>query len=78
MRVTSGVRCPEHNQKVGGSVVSPHMQGLAVDLAAADGMERFLLVDLAIAAGFRRVGVGRDFVHMDLSREHPRPRLWTY
>jgi len=78
MRIVSGVRCAAHNAAVGGKPGSAHLAGLAADVAAADGRERFLLVDLAVAAGFRRIGVARDFVHLDLSRELPEPSLWLY
>lgn len=32
IRISSGYRCPELNERVGGSPSSAHMQGLAVDI----------------------------------------------
>lgn len=78
LRIVSGVRCPAHNRAVGGTSESAHLSGLAADVAVASGRERFLLIDLAIAAGFRRVGVARDFVHLDLAKNLPSPALWLY
>ncbi len=37
IHITSGYRTPEHNQKVGGSVTSLHLKGLAADIVV-DGM----------------------------------------
>jgi uncharacterized protein YcbK (DUF882 family) len=78
IRITSGVRCPAHNRAVGGAPTSVHLEGLAADLAVRDSLERYLLVDLAIAAGFRRIGVAKSFIHIDLSPRAPAPRLWVY
>jgi uncharacterized protein YcbK (DUF882 family) len=78
LRVRSGIRCAAHNAAVGGAPGSAHLRGLAADVAVADGRERFLIVDLAVAAGFRRIGVARDFVHLDLARDLPTPTLWMY
>ncbi len=39
LRVTSGLRCPALNERVGGRPTSRHLFGLAVDVVPADGLE---------------------------------------
>ena len=76
--ITSGVRCPEHNRTVGGKPTSAHLKGMAADVRCGTSLERYKLVREALAAGFLRVGVARDFVHLDLADDLPQPRLWLY
>lgn len=76
--ITSGIRSPERNAEVKGSPDSAHLTGHAVDIYAKDSHTRFLIVTEAINAGFRRIGCGRNFVHLDTDPSKPSPRLWTY
>ena len=76
--ITSGIRSPERNAEVKGSVNSAHLTGHAVDVWAKDSHTRFLIVTAAINAGIQRIGCGRNFVHLDTDPSKPSPRLWTY
>lgn len=76
--VNSGVRCPEHNARVGGVEGSEHVTGEGADLQCMSSRDRMDLVRAAIKAGIRRVGVGRQFVHVGVSREHPQDVMWLY
>jgi hypothetical protein len=35
LRITSGYRCPAHNQAVGGEYLSPHLFGMALDCSVS-------------------------------------------
>jgi len=78
LTITSGLRSPAHNRKVGGVSNSAHLTGEAADLAADDPVT---LAKLAYQAGFRRIGVGRKYIHVDVadgSTGKPTPAIWTY
>lgn len=84
--VTSGYRCPDHNEAVSGSKsrTGPHTTGCAVDIAC-DGVLAFRIVAKAVEMGFTGVGIkqrGRArFVHLDALNKldgFVRPIIWTY
>ena len=76
--ITSGYRCPKHNEEIGGVPDSAHVKGLAADIKCTDSSSRFKIVDAAIACGLKRIGIGADFIHLDYDLEKPRPIIWTY
>lgn len=78
MVITSGFRTVEHNKKVGGSRQSSHLLGYAADIAVPNSQRRFLLVEALLDAGFHRLGLGPDFVHVDLDPNKPSNSLWVY
>ncbi|PLX46169.1 MAG: serine/threonine protein kinase [Deltaproteobacteria bacterium] len=76
--ITSGSRCRKHNKGVGGSERSAHLTGHAADLSALGGLGRYRILSAAINAGATRIGVGKNFIHVDTASRLPTPRLWTY
>ena len=76
--VTSGPRCPAYNDKIKGAKYSAHMDGDAADIAAPDSRTRFKIVQAAFEAGFNRIGIGRDFVHLDVSDTNAQDVIFTY
>jgi len=50
----------------------------AVDLVAGAGAERFRLLGAAYEAGFVRMGIGRDFLHVDVDPDKPQRVIWLY
>lgn len=76
--INSGRRGPKANAAAGGVPNSEHLTGQGVDLACPESRERFLLVDAAIKAGFRRIGIGKNFVHVGVSKELAQDVIWTY
>jgi uncharacterized protein YcbK (DUF882 family) len=76
--ITSDYRSEAHNEAVGGSPDSAHMKGLAVDLSCPDSHTRFIMIDGLRTAGFRRIGLGANFIHVDIDDSKPDQRIWLY
>ena len=83
MRVTSGLRCPTHNRSVGASPTSNHLPhteeqiGYAADIAVDGGQDRYDLVTL-LMQNFKRIGIAKNFIHVDIHPEKPAPSMWCY
>ena len=78
MYITSGYRCAAHNAAVGGVDSSAHTEGLAADVACSFAGDRMRLVEIAIGEGFRRIGIAKTFIHLDISTTLPQNVLWIY
>jgi uncharacterized protein YcbK (DUF882 family) len=78
IHVTSGYRCPAHNEAVGGAPESSHMQGLAVDFLRPEGINSKDLVDW-MSDHFSGIGLrfhgNNQYLHGDLKQ---REAVWTY
>ena len=76
--ITSGYRCEKHNKEVGGKPTSSHLKGIAVDIKCDNSLDRYLLLRIFMDLGVRRIGVGKDFLHIDSDESKPYPVTWTY
>lgn len=76
--LTSAYRCYEHNKDVGASKTSSHTNGYAVDIAADNSSERFTILISLINAGFTRIGIAEDFIHVDNDPKKPANMVWLY
>lgn len=56
---------------------SSHCKGVAVDVRCFESDKRYKIVRAALAAGFRRIGIARNFVHLDLDSSKP-SSIWLY
>ena len=75
-KITSGYRSPKHSIEAKKSKPGTHAQGIAADIAVADGSQRYLVVKHAMALGFSGVGVAKSFVHVDTRLGVP--VVWVY
>lgn len=76
--VSSGYRCQSHNEAVGGSPNSSHMKGLAVDIVVRNSGQRYKILMGLIGAGFNRIGLGENFIHVDYDETKPSCVIWVY
>ena len=77
-KITSGYRTEKHNRAVGGELKSSHLSGVAVDIAASNDVVRFKLLSALLKIGFSRLGIGKDFVHVDDDKNKSGGVIWTY
>ena len=75
--ITSGYRCPEHDQAIGGEGNHPIA---AVDILADSGSDAWEIMRGLFWAEFKRIGVSRKkkMIHADIVPMRPTPALWTY
>lgn len=75
--ITSGYRSDAHNKDVGGVANSSHLKGVAADISVKNGFERLTILSSLLQVGFRRIGIGEAFIHVDLDSDKP-ASIWTY
>ena len=86
LRVSSGYRCPEHNNAVSSTGRDgPHTRGAFDILIYGD--DAYHLVQAAMEVGFTGIGVNQTgpiekrFIHVDALADEtglPRPTIWSY
>jgi len=78
-KISSGVRCREHNRQIGGVDSSAHVKGHAADIDNADtSQERFAILHALLKAGFTRIGIAKTFIHVDDDPDKPAGVVWLY
>ena len=77
-KITSGYRSPAHNEKVGGVPNSSHTLGHAVDIYAPTSRQKYLIINSLLQAGFNRIGVAKNFIHVDDDPSKNEDVIWTY
>ncbi len=76
--ITSGYRTEEWNAEVGGKKDSSHLSGCAADISCTTSRDRFIMITSLLEAGFDRIGIGEDFIHIDTDWEKNAALIWTY
>lgn len=76
--ITSGYRCLKYNTEVGGVSSSAHTDGYAADIKCNGSRTRHRIVMAAIDAGFTRIGLHKNFVHLDCDPNKPPDVIWLY
>ena len=78
--INSGVRTKSHNRRVGGVANSSHVIPIckAVDIKASSTAIRNTSVYAAKQVGFKRIGVGKTFVHLDVDDSKSQYVAWGY
>lgn len=73
--ITSWCRCLDYNITTGGSTLSSHTDGEAVDILTVDMTDRYEKVAALIHAGFKRIIIYDDHIHTDISKTKTSPLL---
>lgn len=75
--VSSGYRCQNHPESLK-NPSSSHIKGCAVDLSVCNDRERYLILNALIKAGFTRIGIAKNFIHVDSDPEKSGMVTWVY
>lgn len=75
--ISSGCRCKEHNKRVGGVADSAHVHGFAVDIQVNNSAHRLRVVK-ALVRYFDRIGIDKNFIHVDIDPSKHGPAMWVY
>ena len=78
--ITSGYRTGAYNSRpdVGGKPDSAHLRGLAADVTVPDSALRYSLLEQVFKNGVKRIGIGANFIHLDIDPSLPQKVLWLY
>ena len=76
--ITSSIRCKAHNDAVGGADRSAHLTGHAVDISAKTGAQKRAILKAALMLDAPRIGVAKDFIHIDTAPYLVQNVVWTY
>ncbi len=63
--IQSAYRCTKHNEAIGGVHNSSHTRGYAYDIYTHDPNFRYHLVKAAFTAGFTRIKIYKNHIHVD-------------
>jgi len=62
--INSGYRCKKHLK------YSKNHDGWAVDIGCKDSIYRFALIEAALKCNFTRIGIDKEFIHLDCNPEY--------
>jgi zinc D-Ala-D-Ala carboxypeptidase len=78
--INSGYRTKEHNKKVGGVENSSHTKipCQACDIKVTNNQNRYKILKALIHCQFNRIGIAKNFIHVDMDAEKSPLTIWTY
>ncbi len=76
--INSAYRTAAHNKAVGGVSNSSHLRGWAADISTPRGRNRKLILAALRKAGFNRLGVGPNYIHVDCDPTKAANKTWHY
>ena len=83
-RITSGFRTQAYHDDLGrrgyktSKSRSAHQDGYAADISCTDTKSRWLIINSLLLAGFNRIGIASNFIHVDNHPDKTQNRIWTY
>lgn len=76
--MNSAYRSPEWEKAHGRSGDGGHPHGCAVDIRCTTHANRLKIVMACLKAGFRRIGIGKNYVHVDDDPTRAQNVMWHY
>ena len=78
MVMNSAYRSPAWEKAHGRSGEGDHPQRCGGDIKCLSGVTRMKLVKAALSAGFRRIGIGKSYIHVGCGKNLPQDVIWHY
>jgi len=79
LKINSGFRTEAYNASLKKSVPnSAHLKGLAADIATPSGKGQKEIIVAALKQGINRIGIGKNFVHLDVDTSKRPNVTWGY
>lgn len=76
--ISCAYRSREWDLKKGRSGNSAHTKGKAVDIIYNSSSTAYAIVKNAIELGINRIGIGKNFIHIDNDDSLPQGVIWNY
>lgn len=76
--LNSAYRSPEWEKSKGRTGTGAHTAGCAVDIRCNSSVNRFKIVHACLIAGFTRIGIGKNYIHVDDDPTKPQEVIWHY
>jgi hypothetical protein len=78
-KISSGFRCIRHDLKVrDGKPGGSHPKGVAADIQTTGSHSRYKILTALLQVGFYRIGIAKDFIHVDDDTTKPPKIIWLY
>lgn len=77
-KINSAFRTVDYEISKGRKGSSRHCYGEAVDIACYTNNVRWRIVNALLAVGFKRIGIGTNFIHCDIGYPDSEPIIWLY
>lgn len=76
--LNSAYRSPAWDKARGRSGTGAHTTGCAVDICCNTSSNRMKIVWACLQVGFRRIGIGKTYVHVDDDPKQMQEVIWHY
>lgn len=76
--INCAYRSPEWDRSKGRSGNSAHCKGMALDIRCTSSANRMKIVAAAVEVGIKRIGIAKNYVHLDVDDSLPQDVMWDY
>lgn len=76
--LNSAFRSPSWEMQHGRAGTSAHTLGCAVDIRCNTSLNRFRIIKAALSCGITRIGIAKNYIHLDTSKSHAQAVVWHY
>lgn len=76
--INCAYRSPEWDRSKGRSGNSAHCRGRAIDIRCTTSENRMKIIAAAVEVGVKRIGIGKNYIHLDTDDSLPQNVIWHY